>query len=98
MPKHPIDLLIVDDSPFNILGIETLLKFIPNMTIHKSFNGLDGYKKVKDNYEKMGDGNRYFMIFMDLDMPIMNGIESIKKIREITKFEDYKIISLTANN
>lgn len=35
---------------------------------------------------------------MDLDMPIMNGLESIKKIREFTSFEDYTIVSLTANN
>lgn len=35
---------------------------------------------------------------MDLDMPIMNGLESIKLIRRNTGNFKYKIISITANN
>lgn len=35
---------------------------------------------------------------MDMDMPVMDGLEAIRKIREFSKPEDYTIISLTANN
>lgn len=36
---------------FLLIGIEILFKFLNNLTIDKSFNGMDGVEKVRSNYE-----------------------------------------------
>ena len=53
-----------------------------------ALNGLEAVEKVKDS-------NIYDIIFMDINMPVMNGIEATNILRE--KGVDTPIIALTAN-
>ena len=79
-------ILLVEDNEINqaiVLGI------LENSGIDVDIanNGEEGVKKFKDN--------RYELIFMDLQMPIMDGIKATKYIREVDK--KVPIIALTAN-
>jgi two-component system chemotaxis response regulator CheY len=69
--------LIVDDNQNNRLALELLLEDIEDINISEAKNGLEALKLC---HKKDFD-----LIFMDIMMPVMNGIEATKKIKEFTK-------------
>jgi CheY-like chemotaxis protein len=54
-------------------------------TIHQAKNGQEAFDLVQEN-EKLHRQNNsdwfYDLIFLDLDMPIMNGYEAVQKINK----------------
>ena len=83
--------LVVEDNIINQkLTINVLGKF--GLDVDIANNGLEGLNKAKEN--------RYDLIFMDIQMPVMDGVESANKIVEYeiaTNTEHTPIIALTAN-
>ncbi|MCL1845439.1 MAG: response regulator [Defluviitaleaceae bacterium] len=79
--------LIVDDVEANIYVATGLLAFY-DLNVETCTNGFDAVEKIKQ-------GATYDIIFMDYMMPGMNGVQALKKIREL----GYKhpIVALTAN-
>ena len=70
-------ILIVDDEPFNLIGLRVILNSIePNLDslIDTARNGLEALQAAKNE--------KYRVIFMDCNMPIMDGYEATDKIRE----------------
>ena len=43
------------------------------------------------------DRNRYAAIFMDMQMPKLNGVEATQEIRQLPGYRDIPIIAMTAN-
>jgi len=82
-------ILIVEDNKINMLLTKTLLKqIIPKAILSESANGENAVimtKEIKPD-----------VIFMDIQMPIMNGYEAAKEIRDLEDFKDVLIIALTA--
>lgn len=65
--------LVVDDASFMTKAISELLESDPDIeVIGTAKNGLEGLKKIKEL--------RPNVITLDIDMPIMNGIEAIRHI------------------
>lgn len=77
--------LLVEDNEINQLVAKHNLENI-GLEVSTAINGLIAVQKVQKNH--------YDMIFMDLQMPVMDGFEASKKIREFSK--DIPIIALTA--
>lgn len=76
--------LVVDDNMFNTFSFRELLSKKFNIQSTEAHNGEQGVKKVLDR--KQNKENPYFkVIFMDLDMPIMNGYEASRQIKGIEK-------------
>jgi len=75
-PLAPFDnlkVLVAEDNPINkFLIIKILKEWAINADVVE--NGQDALDKLKDN--------PYHIILMDTFMPVMNGLEAIKKIRE----------------
>lgn len=69
-------ILIVDDNYAD--HIEDMIKEDIVADCDLAHDGLEGFEKFEENL-----GNPYSLIVMDINMPIMNGIESIKNIRKI---------------
>lgn len=92
--SHDLEMkvLIAEDVPMNMMLIKTYLdKLIPNSTIIEAVNG-------KIAVEKFQSSEKIDLIFMDVQMPEMDGITATKMIRELEQFSIVKtpIIALTA--
>ena len=87
MKKSNKYILIVDDIHINRLLIKTIINSYGYEHIHESFDGQDAIKKVEDfNYD---------IIFMDIQMPIMDGIKATEYIRQKLNSK-IPIIAITA--
>lgn len=83
-------ILIADDNLENrLVAKEILLNF--NKTI-KVIEANDGNEVINLLFKKIPD-----IIFMDLDMPNLNGIETTQQIRKNKKYHTIKIIGNTAS-
>jgi PAS domain S-box-containing protein len=84
--------LIVDDVDLNRILVRNFLKkLIPNALLFEAKNGIEAYQLVINQ--------TFDFIFMDIQMPEMDGIDATIKIREIEKelnIKSSKIIALTA--
>lgn len=80
-----LTLLCVEDNKTTQLIYDSIFEDIVNEIIFAD-NGEDGYQKFIDN--------NIDLIISDYDMPILNGIDMIEKIRKINK--DIPIILVTA--
>ncbi len=85
---HATRLLLVEDDPINRLVAIEILKDIglePEVAI-------DGVQAVG-----MLERNEYDLILMDMQMPLMGGVEATQAIRNIPGRKDVPIVAMTAN-
>ncbi len=86
-----ISVLVVEDNQINMFLARTIIqKLLPNAQIHEAVNGLEAVNFCETF---MPD-----IIFMDIQMPKMNGYEATVEIRKIKEAADVTIIALTAAN
>lgn len=83
-------LLVVDDNAMNLSVVEGLLKNT-QIQVDKANNGANALELCKEK--------KYDIILMDHMMPYMDGVETMKKLKEMTdsKNNDTPVIVLTAN-
>lgn len=83
-----IKVAIVDDNSFLISAIKEKLSFFEEISIkHTSLNGSELLTKLEDNHN-------LDIILMDIEMPVLNGIETTQMVKQ--KYPHIKIIMLTA--
>lgn len=82
-----IKIAIVDDNSFLIKATQEKLSFFDDFDI--KFTAFDG----KNAIEKLDKNHNVDLILMDIEMPVMNGIEATQIINN--KFPQIKIIMLT---
>ncbi len=85
---HKLNILVAEDNKINMLLAKTLIKqIVPNCTIVEAVDGIEAVEKFKEmNFD---------IIFMDVQMPNMNGYQATQKIRTLQK-NHIPIIALTA--
>ena len=91
LKRDKYKILIVEDNRINrIVARESFKKL--GYTVEMAEDGLIGLQMVMQN--------RYDIVFMDVQMPVMNGLESTMKIREyeyVKKVKRVPIVAMTAN-
>ena len=86
-PSSPLSVLLVEDHFLNQIATKKILTTWSNqVSVDIAENGLVGLEKHREH--------GYDLILMDLQMPVMNGIDSATKIREMSQVP---IIALTAS-
>ncbi len=80
-------ILIVDDNSINQLVASEILKK-SGCKVDVAENGLIAIEKVKNN--------RYDLVFMDIQMPQMDGVTATKEIRKIESTYRTPIVAMTA--
>lgn len=82
-----IRIAIVDDNNFLIQTIEEKLSFFEDTeVVLQAANG-------EDFLNKLNSTTRLDLVFMDIEMPVMNGIEATKKLK--LSYPSIKVIILT---
>ncbi len=92
-PIYKIKALVAEDNPINMKLITTTLKNL-GVETDTANNGLEAFNK----YSMYPD--KYDVIFMDVQMPIMDGVEATQEIIEYEEEEELPhtpIIAVTAN-
>lgn len=87
-----INLLLVEDNDFNkMVAEDTLRELLPGVRIDIAVNGQEAVELVKKN--------TYHIVLMDIQMPVMDGVEATKTIRDTlpAPAKDVNIIAMTAN-
>ena len=89
-------LLIVDDIPTNRFVLKGLLRqFSSFLKMKEAQNGREAMQQITTSMEL---GYTNILVFMDLDMPIMNGYEAISMIRKLGESERIKVVVISAFN
>lgn len=86
--KDAVKILLVEDYKHSQIIVTRLLKKNNFDSIVVVENGLQAFEQVQQQ--------RYDLILMDMQMPVMNGFEATQKIRELDDYKETPIIALTA--
>jgi CheY-like chemotaxis protein/signal transduction histidine kinase len=86
--KDTVKILLVEDYKHSQIIVTRLLKKNNFESIVVVENGAEALDQVKKQ--------RFHLILMDMQMPVMNGFEATEKIRQIPEYKNVPIIALTA--
>lgn len=73
------EILYIDGNIFNLLSLELVLKCL-DLRCCKVVNGFEAIKELKKGYCQDANCKRFKLILMDFKMPIMNSLDTAKKI------------------
>ena len=84
-----VKILLVDDRSQNLFALEVILSN-ENYLCVKAISGMEALKILRQDQD-------FAIILMDVQMPLMDGFETVELIRKIEKLENIPIIFLTAS-
>jgi two-component system, chemotaxis family, chemotaxis protein CheY len=79
--------LVVEDSPMMRQLLVFALSRIKNLTVKEADDGVDALKKLA--------AGRFDIILVDINMPIMDGLKLVKRIRTDAVHRDVPIMIVT---
>jgi CheY-like chemotaxis protein len=86
--KDTVKILLVEDYKHSQIIVTRLLKKNKFESIVVVENGQEALDEVKVQ--------KYDLILMDMQMPVMNGFEATQKIRQLDEYKNTPIVALTA--
>ena len=96
------DILIVDDEKFNVMAAQRMMKNL-GCESDAAYNGEECINLIKEK-QKLNcqcNKNYYKLIFLDIVMPVLDGISTAKKVQEMIDNkeinENIKIIFISGN-
>lgn len=87
VPGNGVEVLVVDDNPTNMFVLTAMLRSLGLSTLSTA----DGIEAVQIATEKLPA-----LIFMDLQMPRMDGVTATRRIREAMSEPRPAIVAVTA--
>lgn len=84
-------ILAVDDEEFNLDLVDLAFMEHPDVTITRAYNGIEALKYLDE-------GGTCDVVLLDLAMPIMNGLETLRRLREDARYTQLPVIVVTANS
>jgi CheY-like chemotaxis protein/anti-sigma regulatory factor (Ser/Thr protein kinase) len=87
--KQSLSVLVVEDNRINRLLVERFLNQLGHETI-ASDDGMDALDKLREN-------DRIDLVLMDIQMPVLDGLETTRRIRGELGLTDLPVVALTAH-
>lgn len=81
-------ILMAEDEPINQEITRGLLEDV-GLTVEIAQNGAEALKKAQEN--------RYDLILMDMQMPVLSGVDATLGIRKLPSYSQVPIVAMTAN-
>ena len=81
-------ILVADDEPINVEITRFQLKAV-DLLVDTAEDGAEAVALARKN--------SYAVIFMDMQMPKLNGLEATRQIRQLPAYRDTPVIAMTAN-
>lgn len=85
--KPPSSILLVEDDPEQLSLFSFVLQRLP-LTLTTASNGTEALKSLKNSVPAL--------IVLDISMPEISGLDVLKSVRSDPRFNDTKILVLTA--
>ena len=82
--------LIVEDSPMMRQLLVFALARVKNLRVTEADDGVDGLRKLASG--------RYDIILTDINMPIMDGLKLVRRVRSDPTHKDVPIIIITTES
>ncbi|WP_443939151.1 LytR/AlgR family response regulator transcription factor [Pedobacter sp. MW01-1-1] len=76
----PINCIAIDDDPHSLESLKDYLTTLPNLSL------VDSYSEPLKALEAIRDSNQLDIVFLDIEMPSISGIELATLIRPKTKY------------
>ncbi len=91
-------ILMVEDDNLDVISVDRSLKKIGgNHRLFTAYNGIEALSMLRGETDiKMEPFPE--IILLDINMPIMNGVEFLKELRKDSKFDTMKIFVMTTSN
>lgn len=96
--KRSYTILYIDDDHDDLhLISEAFLKYTDKLLVVSASNGRDGFHALEQMKQK---GSLPCLIIMDINMPVMNGLETLVKIKNTKEFRHIPVVifSTSANH
>jgi two-component system chemotaxis response regulator CheY len=90
MTKKPHACLIVDDSPMMRQLIVFALGRLKNIVVTECDDAIAGLKQLANE--------RYDLVITDINMPVMDGLKLIRRIRGDERHKDVPIVVITTES
>lgn len=89
------NILLIEDNELDTISVERSLKKLEiKYILHTAYNGIEALKLLRDEKEPLNPD----VIFLDINMPRMNGIEFLKIIRNDPHLKDLKVFVMTTSS
>lgn len=79
--------LVVEDSPMMRQLLVFALHRVKNLQVTEAEDGVDGLRKLSND--------QFDLVITDINMPIMDGLKLVRRIRSDDKYKDVPIIIIT---
>ena len=76
-----LNVLVVDDDQAQRLSVRSALESSKKFKVDEAFDGINALDKIKSAAPQ--SGRPYDIVILDVDMPRLNGLETLKQIKEI---------------
>ncbi|AWW31915.1 PAS domain-containing sensor histidine kinase [Echinicola strongylocentroti] len=86
--QYPMSILLAEDNDINLKFMKLLMKQL-GYTVDTVSTGEEAVRAVRVK--------KYDMVFMDYQMPVMDGLEASREIKKMKQGKDVRIIGLSAN-
>jgi CheY-like chemotaxis protein len=94
-----VDILLLEDEPADAYLVKMALRESRIMAnLHHVVDGREGMDFLTNKTEKYADVPRPDLIFLDLNMPRMNGSEFLVEVKANEKLKDIPVVVLTTSD